>query len=132
MPPELHLQIFKLLDETTSVLLGITCKKLYSIHLMIHRKVTLYLDKKDGKENLRGTEVARGHWVPLVHLLQSWMAPKYLSPYSPWLPRFFFRKFVAKEAYNKLVQQGLMPKQLQGPQMMMLRGGMVRGEGLRF
>lgn len=111
LPPELHLEIFKLLDDAASICLGIACKKLYSIHHSVHGKVTLYLSRKGSKDTLRGTHDAQGHWIPLVHLIQDWMAPKYLSPYSPWLPQFFFRKFLAKESYNKLVQQGLLPKQ---------------------
>ena len=83
MPVEMHLELFKCLDEAQSVCVGLTCRKLYSLHYSIHGKVELHYHRYyiGGGVYMRLTEDADGNAHYLAVLIRDWMGPEYFYPF---------------------------------------------------
>jgi hypothetical protein len=84
MPRDIAASLFKLLDKTTSMCLGLTCRDLYALHLRRYKyPIPLISSRLEGAKE------------PHLHeLLMSWMGPHYRYCHS-------IARFVKREIYGE-------------------------------
>ena len=75
LPPEIHLKLFDIMDLSTSVCFGLTCKQFYATHWKKHGRVELY---HTGDRPLL-YHIHRSPDWPLWVLIQNWMGPDYTN-----------------------------------------------------
>jgi hypothetical protein len=93
MPPEICKELFKHLDVTTSVCLGLTCRKMYSIHYEDKGKVDLWFKFSGGEFPQRIID-KKGRQVILIDLITNWMGPQFFYSWEE-------RRFVPIEGKRK-------------------------------
>jgi len=88
LPVEMLRSIFDLLDLTTSICLGLTCKPLWEIHLHKYGKVPLNVNDLRLKLSYAYIANSPPH-ESIQSLLKTWMLPKY--PYMRLLQEPYYR-----------------------------------------